>query len=806
MGTTSKNYLTGSYMASNSGNNDVFNQFYATRQSNKEIANTKISTGYTTPSYAPAASGVGTGGQEWATPPASTPAVITTKVNNEKLATPAPIPGNGNEKPTSVSNTTTLPVTRSYAPPKPATPAPVPEPVTPEPMPTVPFYPLRQTGGRYAYTEGTIGDSMKNSAESPTTPTAESIYNSALAGSNNLFYSQNIADFGDDPIVTMQGQVNSLTSAINSLTAMGAPQEYINKLTSEVTKWQDAIKSYTRVTAHQEDVEEENEKEVSEINWDRLYADFVDAKNYADWLEQHGYDSEEDRAEAYKNRMAEFDRNRSTYGQNAENLAQLGLTNSGYSDYLDGVGYAAYIAGLSEADSQKAMQDAEYARQYAQYLSEKEAEAKQQTMALYGSVMSGELTPEQAMQYAKFLGASDEDAQAIYDMANTVASTVTPSNTNAELNTMSTNVLSVMMENGYGVDTAIKMLYPDATADQITHIKQYVSDVEGAYKYDQNQALLDGLNTTLNTISQNLTYGNGASDIGSYEDAFNSIINSGANEDTISEAKEKISASVLVHLKALYDYDNKTATEEKYLASYIAAAYGNEEDKSGMTAYSALDDTDKDDFLRTTIDELFNAGVLTEKDYNDIKGVAFGIDLENAKNIKDNAELMEKADAGWYGTESNIASIKNTIADIIAPIEIMKKSKSGTIIGHGIESQPAQFNFSIKTKDSKLAYDLNLENYNYWIGDNSYKEISSEKIPAEEGFFAYDDNIFYIANYMIQTGENSYEQMPLIFVLNQSKNTSITYQDGKKIKTLTPEQLKSIIPMLKDYLLEFTIK
>ena len=740
MGTTSKNYLTGSYMASNSGNNDMFNQFYATRQRNKEIANTKISTGYTTPSYAPAASGVGTGGQKWATPPASTPAVITTKVNNENLATPAPIPGNGNEKATSVSNTTRLPVTRSYAPPEPATPAPVPEPVTPAPMPTVPFYPLRQTGGRYAYTEGTIGDSMKNSAESPTTPTIESIYNSALTGSNNLFYSQNIADFGDDPIVTMQGQVNSLTSAINSLTAMGAPQEYINKLTSEVTKWQNAIKSYTRATAPQEDVKEDEkektEKKVSEINWDRLYADFVDAKNYADWLEQHGYDSEEDRAEAYKNRMAEFDRNRSTYGQNAENLAQLGLTNSGYSDYLDGVGYAAYIAGLSDADNQKAMQDAEYARQYAQYLSEKEAEAKQQAMALYGSVMSGELTAEQAMQYAKFLGASDDDAQAIYDMANTVASTVTPSNTNAELNTMSTNVLSVMMENGYGVDTAIKMLYPDATADQITHIKQHVSDVEGAYKYDQNQALLKDLDTSLNTISQNITYQNGQSDIGSYEAKFNEIVNSGADTATIESAKEKISSKLFSTLQALYDDVGKGKT---YLASYIKSAYGNEEDDSGMTAYNALTDNERDEFINNVIDNLYNngKGILKEEQYNELKYTDFKNALESSKSMQEIAELALKVENGLVGTSSITEKELDELSQKFENVSVSTVSNYGVMFELECDNQALFLTCETKhiqgdkinknAKPNDFVFSINGNEINLSDGENTLYTIEEKK-------------------------------------------------------------------------------
>ena len=59
--------------------------------------------------------------------------------------------------------------------------------------------------------------------------------------------------------------------------------------------------------------------------------------------------AEQARQEAIKNAYINYDRSLSTYGQNAERLAQMGLTNSGYSDYLDGVAYSSMVGGVQDA-------------------------------------------------------------------------------------------------------------------------------------------------------------------------------------------------------------------------------------------------------------------------------------------------------------------------------------------------------------------------------------------------------------------------------------------------------------------------
>lgn len=72
--------------------------------------------------------------------------------------------------------------------------------------------------------------------------------------------------------------------------------------------------------------------------------------------------AEQARQEAIKNAYLNYDRALPTYGQNAERLAQMGLSNSGYSDYLGGVAYSSMVGGVQDAHktANDAIRDAYY--------------------------------------------------------------------------------------------------------------------------------------------------------------------------------------------------------------------------------------------------------------------------------------------------------------------------------------------------------------------------------------------------------------------------------------------------------------
>lgn len=63
-------------------------------------------------------------------------------------------------------------------------------------------------------------------------------------------------------------------------------------------------------------------------------------QSYSDWLKSYGVDSSRILNEAFSDIETDYERAKSIYGTNAERLSAIGLTSSGYSDYLSGNAYA----------------------------------------------------------------------------------------------------------------------------------------------------------------------------------------------------------------------------------------------------------------------------------------------------------------------------------------------------------------------------------------------------------------------------------------------------------------------------------
>lgn len=604
--------------------NNTFEQFYSQQNKNKEIANTNLPAGDTLNKGAPYADSTS---PTVATPSPTPVTVSTAKQTSTASGSSTPLVGFAKNPQQSYSYVNTYtPSAKTTTTPK----------ISSQTTPVV----SSVVGNKTSKADGTVYSQP-------------SIYNP---------YGQNGA-FAKSAAAKASGVLDPITrKALEGIASWSDP-DYVEYAKSLAVGNPEALKSIesdynAAMLAAQELKYWNNLTKEKKLSLADLMALFNDADSYSKWLAKYGTDTEAARAEAYKNRQAEFDRNRSTYGRNAENLAQLGLTNSGYSDYLDGVGYAAYIAGLSDADSQKAMQDAEYARQYAQYLTEKEAAAKQQAMALYGSVMSGEITAEQAMEYAKFLGASDEDAQAVYNSASAIESTVTESNNNAELNSMKMSVLE-MVQNGYGFDTAIKILYPDATEEQKKHIENYITDIENTFKEDAKETVLKNLKKDTTALSQQIAAGN--ADISGYVANYNSLLNN-SDSDVVESGKAMLSESLKNDLLKLYEEGGLTKSQTT-LKSYIEKYFGDENDETGLTTYNGKSDDEKDAFFQDVLDELYNDGngVLNENDYNELKRPAFDAALENADSIQEIAEIAARLENGCYGTES----AKNELEDIL---------------------------------------------------------------------------------------------------------------------------------------------
>ena len=133
--------------------------------------------------------------------------------------------------------------------------------------------------------------------------------------------------------------------------------------------------------------------------------------------------------QALKDAYTNYDKSKSTYGRNAEQLAQMGLSNSGYSDYLNGVAYSSMIGGVQDAheNANNAVRDAYYtasqakaeaADAYYDKMESIKSDAQDKLVSILSAVGAGEIDGTTAANIAKAYGMGD-DALSMID--NTVS-------------------------------------------------------------------------------------------------------------------------------------------------------------------------------------------------------------------------------------------------------------------------------------------------------------------------------------------------------------------------------------------------
>ncbi len=159
--------------------------------------------------------------------------------------------------------------------------------------------------------------------------------------------------------------------------------------------------------------------------------------------EQRKYSEElakQAREEAIKKAYVNYDRSLSTYGQNAEKLAQMGLSNSGYSDYLNGVAYSSMVGGVQDAHKteneaiERAYYNASQAKAEAADTYYDRATAAQNAyqdriVSLLGAIGTGEIDANTAMTIAAAYGMDESVASMIGDVAKTNYENVVAENT-----------------------------------------------------------------------------------------------------------------------------------------------------------------------------------------------------------------------------------------------------------------------------------------------------------------------------------------------------------------------------------------
>lgn len=137
-------------------------------------------------------------------------------------------------------------------------------------------------------------------------------------------------------------------------------------------------------------------------------------ESYADWLMKNGVNAEKILSDRTSIINSDYAKALSGYGADAESLARLGLTGSGYSDYIKGHAYS-----VMQGEKQKAISDyreniRKNASGYSEYISKITSENNEKIRKTVNDIVKkGFINYDDAYNYAVTVGLSEEDAKAV---------------------------------------------------------------------------------------------------------------------------------------------------------------------------------------------------------------------------------------------------------------------------------------------------------------------------------------------------------------------------------------------------------
>ena len=137
------------------------------------------------------------------------------------------------------------------------------------------------------------------------------------------------------------------------------------------------------------------------------------AESYADWLSKNGVNAEKILSDRTNVINSDYAKAISGYGKNAESLSRLGLTGSGYSDYMKGRAYSVMQSEKQKALSVYADNVKKNASGYSDYVSKITSETNEKIRKTVNDIVAkGFINYEDAYNYAVTIGLSEDDAKA----------------------------------------------------------------------------------------------------------------------------------------------------------------------------------------------------------------------------------------------------------------------------------------------------------------------------------------------------------------------------------------------------------
>ena len=120
-----------------------------------------------------------------------------------------------------------------------------------------------------------------------------------------------------------------------------------------------------------------------------------------DYIAMSGADPNRAYNNSVRSAIADYERQKATYGANAEALAGMGLTNSGTSNYLEQSAYSAMQSAKAQAAAQRDADMTALAGQYINYQAQQEQQRQQNLMEAYNTAVSLGLSGDNMSKYLK---------------------------------------------------------------------------------------------------------------------------------------------------------------------------------------------------------------------------------------------------------------------------------------------------------------------------------------------------------------------------------------------------------------------
>ena len=388
-----------------------------------------------------------------------------------------------------------------------------------------------------------------------------------------------------------------------------------------------------------------------------LGADTTAAKTYGDYLTASGAT---DPTAYYNEQMAtankQYDRSVATYGQTAEQMAQMGMNNSGFGDYLSGVAYSEKQSASQDALKTKAAIKESNDMSYGSYL-ESISERDRTNNANYSQYSENYDTTMQAAksEYGQYLDALKEQqtAEETTLFNNLYASAA--SGTSVE------ELVDYAVGNGYDIVTAERIalsaynlgnkIYSQSAASNYVNGTTGTTDGETTTDVFGDDSASTGTTSTTSDISGKGLYDN--------------LISSGVSEENATAQKTTFQAQVFEYAQNLTsdaatiadvptvaalkaELDNESITEEQYNTLLSTAQ---------AKRYEAIVNGSEVVEL-AVIDQMVASGDLTAEQGKQVysKDISTQIEAGTAKVGKDAVTDMTKAlaDAELYLSEGKI--------------------------------------------------------------------------------------------------------------------------------------------------------